>query len=146
MDLSHFEAVQLLPGAREYRDFIDDATHNRGWGVAAAVTTLFLEGTAYERHELDPSSPPRPTPALTQHPLVKHYGLPLESLALTKAHRAVEGEHRAAAWRVMLDHIPEESRPGVVAAMKEAVRAWQTYRDDVAEACGITRDLMSLTA
>ena len=34
----------------------------------------------------------RATPPLHEHPLVKHYGLPLEHLALTKAHRAVEGE------------------------------------------------------
>lgn len=138
MDVSRFESVKLLPAAQDYRDFIDDATERRGWSVAAAVATLFLEGTPYERHELDPDAPARPVPALTEHPLVKHYGLPIEALALTKAHRSVEGEHRQAAWRVMLDHIPDESRPGVVAAMKEAVEAWLAYRDEVAAACGVT--------
>ena len=74
-----------------------------------------------------------------EHPLVKHYGLPLECLALTKAHRGVEGEHRAAAWRVMLDHVPESERGPVVDAMREALERWLAYRDDVAEACGLTR-------
>jgi pyrroloquinoline quinone (PQQ) biosynthesis protein C len=144
MDLSRFEKVELLPNARAYRDFLDDATKNRGWSVAAAIATLFIEGTPYERHELDDSAPPRPTPPLEAHPLVKHYGLPLECLALTKAHRSVEGEHRKAAWRVMLDHVPSNDHERVIAAMTEAVDAWRAYRDDVAAACGVTRDSLPL--
>lgn len=139
MDLERFKSVDLLPGAAAYRDFIDDATLHQGWPVAAAVTTLFLEGTAYERAVLDPNAPPRPEPKLEEHPLVKHYGLPLDCLKLTKAHRSVEGEHREAAWRVMLDHVPEDARTEVVAAMGDAVTLWQGYRDDVAAACGLRR-------
>lgn len=146
MDLDRFERVQLLPAAREYRAFLDDATTNRGWSVAAAIATLFIEGTAYERHELDNDAPPRPQPPLEEHPLAKHYGLPVECLALTKAHRSVEGEHRKAAWRVMLDHVPAGDRERVVSAMHEAVEAWRAYRDDVAEACGVTREMPALTA
>jgi pyrroloquinoline-quinone synthase len=146
MDVERFANVQLLPAARVYRGFLDDVTTNRGWAIAAAISTLFIEGTAYERHELDPSAPPRPQPALEEHPLAKHYGLPVECLALTKAHRTVEGEHRKAAWRVMLNHLPASHRVGVVRAMGQAVGAWRAYRDDVAEACGITRDVLPLTA
>ena len=146
MDVSRFENVTLLPQARAYRAFLDEATGERGWEVAAAVSTLFIEGTPYERHELDPNSPPRPTPPLKEHPLVKHYGLPLRCLALTKAHRSVEGEHRQAAWRVMLDHIPESARPKVVRALKEAVEHWQRYRDDVATHCGLTPAPKAATA
>jgi pyrroloquinoline quinone (PQQ) biosynthesis protein C len=145
MDLERFARVELLRGARTYRDFIDDATTNRGWAVAAAIATLFIEGTAYERHELDPSAPARPQPPVEEHPLVRHYGLPVECLALTKAHRSVEGEHRKAAWRVMLCHVPAEDRSTIVQAMSQAVEAWQVYRDDVAEACGITRQVAALT-
>ncbi len=144
MDLERFERVELLPAARAYRDVLDDATTNRGWAVAASVATLFIEGTAYERHELDESAPARPQPPLEEHPLVRHYGLPLECLALTKAHRSVEGEHRKAAWRVMLNHVPSRERAAVVDAMREAVEAWQSYRDDVAAACGITREALAL--
>jgi len=140
MDLSRFSQVTLLPAARSYRAFLDEATLGRGWEIGAAVTTLFVEGTAHERAELDPSLPRRPTPPLEEHPLVKHYGLPLERLLLTKAHRAVEGEHRAAAWRVMLDHVPLEARPAVVEAMGRALSLWLSYRDGVAEACGLVRE------
>jgi len=140
MDLSRFERVELLEGAARYRAFLDEATTERGWSVAAAVTTLFLEGTPYDRSVLDPDAPPRPEPALSEHPLVKHYGLDVEHLALTKAHRSVEGEHRAAAWKVMLDHVPEADRPAVVEAMERALERWLAYRDDVAEACGLSRE------
>lgn len=137
MDLARFESVRLLPEASAYRAVLDAHTQARGWGVAAAVTTLFIEGTQYDRGELDPSAPRRPEPPLEQHPLVVHYGLPLEHLALTKAHRAVEGSHRADAWRVVLDHVPVADRPAVVAAMEATLVAWLRYRDAVALACGV---------
>ena len=65
------------------------------------------------------------------------------------AHRrtlAEPTEHRQAAWRVMLDHVPVDDRVGVVRTMAQAVDAWLTYRDDVAAACGIRRDELPLTA
>ena len=139
MDLSRFENIELLPGAAAYRAFLDDATQRRGWEAAAAVTTLFLEGTPYERGELDESAPKRPQKPLEEHPLVLHYGLPLDGLALTKAHRHVEGGHRAAAWRIVLEHIDERARPLVVATMEEALDKWVAYRDGVAAAVGLRR-------
>src|SRR5437773_961960 len=96
MDLARFERVKLLPRAAAFRALLDDATTDRGWEIAAAVTTIFLEGTSYERGELDARAPKRPAGRPSEHPLVKHYGLPVEHLALTKAHRSVEGDHRAA--------------------------------------------------
>jgi hypothetical protein len=137
MDLARFEHIDLLPAAARYREFLDQATGARGWSVAAAVTTLFLEGTPYERGELDESAPKRPVPPLEEHPLVRHYGLPLERLALTKAHRAVEGDHRKAAWRVLLDFVAPADYGAVLAAMDEVLRLWLAYRDDVAAACGL---------
>lgn len=139
MDLSRFDRVELLPGAARYRALLDEITTGEGWDAAAAVTTLFVEGTEYERGELDPSRPRRPLPPLEEHPLVRHYGLPLESLALTKAHRAVEGSHRAAAWRVVLDHVEPARRARVLDAMQRTLRAWLEYRDDVALAVGLSR-------
>jgi pyrroloquinoline-quinone synthase len=140
MDLSRFERVELLPGARAYRAYLDRCTLEAGWEVAAAVTTLFLEGTKFERGELQGDAPRRPAPPLSEHPLVKHYGLPLEALALTRAHRTVEGGHRRAAWSNLLDHVSEAPRQAaVVAAMQGALEHWLRYRDDVATACGIVR-------
>jgi pyrroloquinoline-quinone synthase len=137
MDMSRFASIALLPAARAYRDVLDELVQRSGWEVAAATTTIFIEGTAYERGELDPSAPRRPEPALDQHPLVVHYGLPLDALALTKAHRKVEGSHRAAAWRILLDHVGAGARPSVVAAVERALVAWHGYRDAVATACGV---------
>lgn len=139
MDLARFELVQLLPAARAWRALLDDCTERRGWAAAAAVTTIFLEGTPHERGELDPSVPKRPAPPLEAHPLVVHYQLPIEALALTKAHRAVEGGHRIAAWEVVLDHVDASARPGVVAAMEDVLAGWLAYRDEVAAACGVER-------
>jgi hypothetical protein len=41
---------------------------------------------------------------------------------------------------MMLDYVPAVERERVVIAMGQAVDAWRAYRDDVAEACGVTRD------
>lgn len=138
-DLSRFEVVALLPAAQRYRGLIDELTTSHGWAVSAAVVTVFIEGTAYERALFDPSIPPRPEPRLEEHPLVRFYGLPLESLALTKAHRGVEGDHRLAAWRVMLDHVPPNEHQRVVEALRAMLTAWQDYRDHVASACGVLK-------
>jgi pyrroloquinoline-quinone synthase len=139
MDLARFVHVTLLPEALRYRAFLDAATQDRGWEVAAAVSTLFVEGTQFERGELEAGAPRRPSPPLSEHPLVKHYGLPLEHLALTRAHRQVEGDHRQAAWRVVLDHVGGSARQRVLDAMEEALGHWLSYRDGVARACGIGR-------
>jgi pyrroloquinoline-quinone synthase len=137
MELARFADVELLPGARRYRAFLDEVTLHGSWQAGAAVTTLFVEGTRWERGELDPKAPRRPEPPLEQHPLVVHYGLSIERLALTRAHRAVEGEHRAAAWRIVLEHVSADERPAVVAAMQRALELWLAYRDDVAAASGL---------
>jgi pyrroloquinoline quinone (PQQ) biosynthesis protein C len=137
MDLGRFEAVELLPASRAYRDILDELCQRSGWEIAAAVATIFIEGTAYERGELDESAPRRPAPPLEAHPLVVHYGLPLESLALTRAHRRVEGSHRQSAWRSILDHVSEGARPSVVSAMERALDGWLGFRDGVAAACGL---------
>ena len=128
-----------MPAARRFRGVLDDHTQRRGWAQACAVTTIFLEGTDHERGELDPAAPRRPAPPLEQHPLVVHYGLPVEGLALTKAHRRVEGSHRAAAGHLGLDHGPAAERAGVLAAMDQTLAAWLAYRDELAAACGLAR-------
>ncbi len=144
MDLDRFEQVRLLPQARSFRDHLDECTTQRGWEVATAVTTLFLEGTSHERGELDPAFEKRPEPALTEHPLHRHYGLPLDCLALTRVHRQADNGHRATAWRVILDHVGPLKRRTVLNAMEESLESWLVYRDAVAEACGLTRPAMHL--
>lgn len=139
MNLDRFKRVQLLPKAAAFRALLDKATGDCGWEVATAVTTLFLEGTEYERGELEPGAPRRPKLTLSQHPLVKHYGLPIENLALARVHRHVERGHRKAAWHLMLDFVEEGARPQVLHWMGLVLHGWQAYRDEVAEACGLIR-------
>jgi len=137
MDLTRFDHVRLLPAARVYRKFLDKAVRARGWEVAAAIVTIFIEGTKDERALLDGTSPRQTRLPLRDHPLVKHYDLPLKHLALTKAHRRVEYGHRAAAWKIILDFVARSKRESVVAAMRKALAYWLRYRDEVAAACGI---------
>jgi len=138
MDLSRFLNVKLLARAQAYRDFLDRATRRADWEIATAVVTIFLEGTKDERAVFDPAAQ-APHPPLEEHPLVKYYGQSVESLALTKAHRQVEGNHRISAWRAVLDFVSAEKRRPVVSAMEDALNYWLGYRDDVAAACGLER-------
>lgn len=139
MDLQRFEQIQLGRAAAQYRAVLDELTQKSGWEAATVVTTLFVEGTQYERGEVDPKAEKRPVPPLSEHPLVKHYGLSIDALALTKAHRNVEGEHRGAAWRIVTGHIPSAAHGQCIEAIERCLRAWLAYRDEVAQACGLTK-------
>ncbi|HMA79778.1 MAG TPA: iron-containing redox enzyme family protein [Candidatus Binatia bacterium] len=138
MDLQRFEHIQLLPAAKRYRWFLDEATQHYGWDIAVAIVTIFVEGSSDERAALAPGK--QSAAPLEDHPLVKHYGLPLDKLALTKAHRQVEGCHRAAAWSAVVDHVAPLRRGAVVRTMNEALDCWLAYRDEVARLCGLDRD------
>ena len=135
MDMRRFQNIQLLPAAQRYREFLDAATQSFGWDIASAIVTIFVEGSSAERAALTGSNVK--LPPLEEHPLVKHYGLSLEHLALTKAHREVEGHHRVAAWNAILDHVVPLRRGAVVRVMEDALRSWLLYRDEVALVCGM---------
>jgi pyrroloquinoline-quinone synthase len=138
MDLQRFEHVQLVPAAQRYRNFLDEATESYGWDIAAAIVTIFVEGTSEERAATAGGNHHAPPP-LEEHPLVKYYGLPVERLALTKAHRQVEGSHRETAWNAILNHVVPRRRGAVVRAMNDALDYWLAYRDEVAQLCGLER-------
>jgi pyrroloquinoline quinone (PQQ) biosynthesis protein C len=140
MELKRFENVQLLPAAQRYRDFLDEATQHYGWDIAVAIVTIFIEGTKDERAAIDPANHGAPQPSLKEHPLVKYYGLSPEYLALTRAHRKVEGNHRETAWASVLNHVAPRRRGAVVRVMDDAVEHWLAYRDEVAETCGLRRE------
>jgi len=139
MDVRRFGAVKLLPAAKSYRTFLDDAIRKHGWEIAAAIVTIFIEGTKDDRVAVERGARKRDPLVLREHPLVQHYGLPLKHLALTKAHQQVEGDHRAAAWKAILDYVPPAKRKSVLTAVKRALTYWLRYRDAVAAACGIER-------
>jgi pyrroloquinoline-quinone synthase len=140
MELQRFENVQLLPAAQAYRNFLDEAIQHYGWEIAVAVVTIFIEGTKDERAAIRPGNHIAPMPPLKEHPLVKHYNLPMQHLALTRAHRKVEANHRSAAWDAILNHVTPMRRGAVVRALNDALERWLAYRDEVAAACGLRRE------
>ena len=145
MDLKRFERVELLGAAQRYRSLLDEAMQHYGWEIAVAVVTIFIEGTKDERTAIGAAGNAAPLPPLKDHPLVKHYGLPLQYLALTRAHRKVEGNHRGAAWDSILEHVTPTRRGAVVRAMEDVLEHWLAYRDEVAAACGLTREAIDCT-
>ncbi len=141
-DLEGFESVQLGPAGRTYKAYLGYATLLYPWEVGVAITTLFLEGNKYERSVFDPDAPKRPEPPLEEHPLVTHYGIPVAALELVRIHReldSADGEHRLAAWRMLLDHVSEEQRDAVVQGMEKALLLWRRWREEVAALCGIVK-------
>ena len=131
-----FDDVDLLPAARVYRDWLDEATLERRWEVGAAVVTLFVEGSVADRHAVE--GRPRPASPLDRDPLVLHHGLQPSDLVLKQAHSRVEAGHRAAAWRIVEEQVTSPAaRMAVQEAMARSLRLWLAYRDAVSLACGI---------
>ncbi len=140
--MRRFTDTELAPAAKRYKDFLMHATHERGWEPSVALSTIFLEGNKHERAVFDPNAPQRPSPPAEQHPLVLGYGISPDALTLYRAHQkldSADGEHRLAAWRMVLDHIAPEKRIDVLRTMKEAQGLWLDWRDEVAAACGIRK-------
>ena len=54
-----FDDVKLLPDARRYRAWLEQASHHHEWVVGAAVLTVFVEGSIKDRRELDEPSKPK---------------------------------------------------------------------------------------
>lgn len=138
-----FEEVELLPEALAYRAFIDRVTLFGTWQEGAALSTLFIEGSKNDRKEIEPGySPPEEDldQKIAAHPLVRHYGVEPRYLALRRVHEQVEGSHRRAAWRSVLEYtISREEVERVCRVMEEALSLWLLYRDGVARAMGIVR-------
>jgi pyrroloquinoline quinone (PQQ) biosynthesis protein C len=144
-DREQFEEgkAPLHGDAVRYRDWLRQESARDPWQAAVALLTVFVEGSVNERAELDGTFH-RPDPALAvqRHPLVVHYACPEEAMQLTRAHAAVEGDHRNDAWRILLDHVPERSdvHARVVDTCQCALGLWLTYRDGVAERMGLSRE------
>ncbi len=135
--------VELHPAARAYRDLLREATAAAPWQAAAALATIFVEGSRNERAELAGTFVrAKGEDAVRKHPLVAHYGCKPEAMQLTRAHAQVEGGHRHDAWRVVLDHVPDEGDlfRAVVSTCERALWSWHRYRDGVAERMGLRRD------
>jgi pyrroloquinoline quinone (PQQ) biosynthesis protein C len=129
----------LEPEAVDYRALLHRVSHAPPWIVGAAVLTIFVEGSVHEQAELSGTRIVPPIDeAIAAHPMVRHYGCPVEKMRLPRAHRAVEGGHRRDAWAMVLDHATAETAGAVTRAVQEAHAAWLAYRDGVARAMGLT--------
>jgi hypothetical protein len=130
-------AGRWLAPAETYRRFLWQATSVGPWPVAAAVVTLFVEGSRHERADLAGTRARTP---IAQHPWAVHYGCPVEKLRLMQAHALVEGDHRADGWRSVLQHVEPEGplAERVVGVVARALTLWLAYRDSVASAIGLS--------
>jgi pyrroloquinoline-quinone synthase len=133
----------IHPAAIAYRRELREGATTGPWQAAVALMTIFVEGSVNERAELAGTfTRPRGEDAVLRHPLVLHYGCPPAAMDLTRAHAAVEGGHRADAWRVLLDHTSDDGPIArvVVERCERALRAWHAYRDGVASRMGLARE------
>jgi pyrroloquinoline quinone (PQQ) biosynthesis protein C len=139
-----FEDVRLLPGARRYRSWLERATNHPDWVVGAAVMTVFVEGSIKDRKELaEPSKPKTPEEIeviVQQHPLVRHYGLPLNAMDLIRSHQMVEAGHRHDAYHMVVHHAKTRAQQETILRfLNRSLSLWTAYRDGVAKACGIRK-------
>jgi len=141
---STFDKIALLPAARRYRNWLDRASYHRDWVIGAAALTIFVEGSVKDRKELAEPSKPKTAEeieaVIQQHPLVKHYKLPLDAMDLIRAHQLVEAGHRHDAYDMVVNHAKTRTQQqAVLRCMNQCLKLWQAYRDNVARACGLKK-------
>lgn len=134
--------ADLHPAARSYRDFLRAKSAEAPWQAAAALLTIFVEGSINERAELAGTfKRAKGEDAIKRHALVVHYGCPPEAMQLVRAHGDVEGGHRDDAWRVVVDHAGDDAlTKTIVDTCMDALVRWHRYRDGVADRMGLARD------
>jgi pyrroloquinoline quinone (PQQ) biosynthesis protein C len=136
-----FEHDRLLPAARSYRAWLDKMSHHRHWVIAAAIFTVFVEGSINDRKELH--APSRRKKAedieaiIARHPLVRYHGVPRSRMDLIRAHQLVEAGHRHDAYDMVVNYTPPALRPLVLTSVKKSLALWLNYRNAVAKACSI---------
>ncbi len=138
---ARFTGIHLLPEAAAYRAWIDSITTRRPWIEAAALVTIFIEGSVEDRRRVTAAEPEEPVEIeeeLRRNALVRHYGVDPRFLDLKRAHHMVETGHRKMAWKMVLDHATAARVAGRVRGVVErSLDLWLLYRDGVARACRI---------
>jgi pyrroloquinoline-quinone synthase len=141
---SDFERVRLLPAARRYRAWLEQASDHRDWVVGAAAMTVFVEGSIKDRKELAEPSKPKTAEevesVIGEHSLVKHYGLSPDCMDLIRAHQMVEAGHRHDAYEMVVNYAATGAQQqAILSCLKKCLTLWQSYRDAVARACGLAK-------
>jgi pyrroloquinoline quinone (PQQ) biosynthesis protein C len=135
---ARFDRARLLPCAERYRRWLDLVTTRGDWVIAAAVITIFVEGSVKDRAVLSNRTGHGGPYLASKDPLAVHHGVHDSFLTLKHAHAKVENGHRDAAWRIVETHaIGLQARMRLIKAMKESLRLWLDYRDGVARAAGL---------
>jgi len=139
---SQFDDADLHPAARSYKDWLFATAAAGPWQAAAALLTIFVEGSMNERAELAGTyQRRRGDAAVNGHALVVHYGCPPAAMQLVRAHGDVEGGHRGDAWKILLDNTTDPHvESTIVSTCMDALVRWHRYRDGVAERMGLVRD------
>lgn len=139
---SELDDSDLHPAARSYKDWLFTTAARGPWQAAAALLTIFVEGSVNERGELSGTyERKRGEAAVTNHALVVHYGCPPAAMQLVRAHGDVEGGHRNDAWKILLGNTTDNDIANtVVSTCMDALVRWHRYRDGVAERMGLQRD------
>lgn len=142
-DRKDFEQVRLLPAARTYRAWLESMSGHRHWVMAAAILTIFVEGSVKDRREilapLDRKKPDDIESIITLHPLVRYHGVSPNRMDLIRAHQMVEAGHRHDAYDMVVNYTPPALRQSVLTCVKKSLSLWLSYRDAVVRACGITQ-------
>ncbi|GKS63862.1 hypothetical protein YTPLAS72_11660 [Nitrospira sp.] len=138
-----FEQDRLLPAARTYRAWLERMSHHRHWVVAAAIFTVFVEGSVKDRKELQAPSKRKKQKdieaIIANHPLVRYHKVPRNRMDLIRAHQLVETGHRQDAYDMVVNYTPPALRPMVLTSVKKSLALWLNYRDAIAKACNIPR-------
>lgn len=138
-----FEHDRLLPAARTYRAWLERMSHHRHWVVAAAIFTVFVEGSVKDRRELQAPSKRKKAEdieaIIASHPLVRFHRVPRSRMDLIRAHQLVEAGHRHDAYDMVVNYTPPTLRPLVLTSVKKSLALWLNYRDAIAKACGIPK-------
>jgi len=136
-----FERAHLLPAARTYRAWLERMSSHRHWEIAAAILTIFVEGSVKDRKEiLGPPEKKHPEDIesiISLHPLVRYHGVSPSRMDLIRAHQTVEAGHRHDAYDMVVNYTQPALRQSVLTGVKKSLSLWLNYRDAVARACGI---------
>lgn len=137
-----FERARLLPAAQTYRAWLDHMSGHRHWVMAAAILTIFVEGSVNDRKEIltPPEKKKQPDDIesiISLHPLVRYYGVSPNRMDLIRAHQLVEAGHRHDAYEMVVNYTPPALRQSVLTCVRKSLSLWLSYRDAVVRACGI---------
>ena len=100
------DETSLHPAAAAYKRELREWAAAGPWQAAAALLTIFVEGSVNERAELAARTCARAEKKRWRGTRwSSHYGCPPSAMDLTRAHAEVEGGHRADAWKRSFSHV-----------------------------------------